>query len=308
MARTYLEKTIKLLFGGARRCAFPGCDTALIFEDRGAISVVAEIAHIRSEKRNGPRFDPTYPLEAINLPENLLLLCGVHHKPVDEHASRYPVPELLRWKARQISDGTMRDLSERQVAQIFQHYELNALGPEGFYKTCQALAVHVLGPETDVSPSMWGPGRYDATLNGRAIGYPSAEVPWDGFIVLDALYFIHTDQTRRALLMLRRRIEDRFSRWFQNDGKYKRPEYVIVATNLSLASASDQRRRGLAELHYMLEVSSERFGLKGIAIWDEADIADLLETYAEVRHAVSTLTASNELLNSVLGRTTTTGT
>ncbi|WP_051179946.1 hypothetical protein [Nocardia concava] len=302
MARTYQEKTIKLLFGGARKCAFPGCNTALIFEDRGAFSVIAEIAHIRSEKPNGPRFDPTFPLDAINLPENLLLLCGIHHKPVDEHASRYPVEELLLWKARQISDGTKRDLSDGQVAQIFQHYELTALGPEGFQKTCQALAVHTLGPKTDVSKRMWSrPGGFDATLDGRAIGYPSSAAPWDGFIVLEALYFIRTDEVRRTLPMLRQRIDDRFDRW-RDEEKYRHPDYVIFATNLSLVPTSNQHGGPLDEFHHRLGMSSERFGLKDIVIWDEAAIADLLETYAEVRLVVSTLTASNELLNSVLGQ------
>ncbi|KJK43684.1 hypothetical protein UK23_32150 [Lentzea aerocolonigenes] len=59
MARTYAEKTIKLLFGAARWCAYPGCEAALVFEDRGVLTVVAEIAHIRSEKPRGPRYDST---------------------------------------------------------------------------------------------------------------------------------------------------------------------------------------------------------------------------------------------------------
>jgi hypothetical protein len=46
--------TIKTLFGEASSCAYPGCDERLIFRARGAVTVVAEIAHIRSEKRDGP--------------------------------------------------------------------------------------------------------------------------------------------------------------------------------------------------------------------------------------------------------------
>ena len=49
MARDYSQKTIKILFGRATRCAYPGCQEPLIFEDRGHLTVTAEIAHIRSE-------------------------------------------------------------------------------------------------------------------------------------------------------------------------------------------------------------------------------------------------------------------
>lgn len=54
MTRSYTQQTIKLLFGQARECAFPGCQAPLIFTDRGKRTVVAEIAHIRSETADGP--------------------------------------------------------------------------------------------------------------------------------------------------------------------------------------------------------------------------------------------------------------
>lgn len=100
--RSYTVVTIKTLFGQASSCAFPGCDGPLIFEDRGAKTVTAEIAHIRSEKTGGPRHDPTFTGE-IDRPANLLLLCGVHHKPVDRQDSLYPITELEVWKAAQVA-------------------------------------------------------------------------------------------------------------------------------------------------------------------------------------------------------------
>jgi len=100
--RSYTPLTIKTLFGQASTCAYPGCGNPLIFEDRGAKTVTAEIAHIRSEKIGGPRHDPTFT-DAIDGPGNLLLLCGVHHKPVDRQDSLYPVAELEGWKAAQVA-------------------------------------------------------------------------------------------------------------------------------------------------------------------------------------------------------------
>jgi hypothetical protein len=60
VARNYTLTTIKTLFAEASACAYPGCEERLIFHDRGKATVVAEIAHIRSEKPNGPRYDAGY--------------------------------------------------------------------------------------------------------------------------------------------------------------------------------------------------------------------------------------------------------
>lgn len=105
MGRTYSEKTIKLLFGTAAHCAYPGCSSKLIFKDRELYTPTAQIAHIRSEKANGPRYDTNYPSGSINSFENLLLLCGEHHPPVDRHESTYSVEELLDWKEMQSRQG-----------------------------------------------------------------------------------------------------------------------------------------------------------------------------------------------------------
>ena len=109
--------TIKTLFGQASNCAYPLCGEPLIFTDRGAKTVVAQIAHIRSEKPNGPRHDPAYSGD-IDGPENLLLLCGKHHRPVDMHESIYSVEELEAWKAVQIAaagSGTTITTSEARA-------------------------------------------------------------------------------------------------------------------------------------------------------------------------------------------------
>ena len=100
MGHNYSLPTIKTLFGEASRCAYPGCPTPLVFRDRGAATVTAQIAHIRSEKTGGPRYDPSYPGE-IDGAENLLLLCGEHHPPVDRHESLYSIGELEAWKTAQ---------------------------------------------------------------------------------------------------------------------------------------------------------------------------------------------------------------
>lgn len=100
MARNYTHRTIKTLFGEASTCAYPGCGEPLIFRDRGLATAIAEIAHIRSETPRGPRHDPYYTGD-LDGPDNLLLLCGKHHRPVDRHESAYSIEELEAWKTAQ---------------------------------------------------------------------------------------------------------------------------------------------------------------------------------------------------------------
>lgn len=122
MSRNYSLPTIKALFGEASACAFPGCVSPLVFRDRGQITIVAQIAHIRSEQRNGPRYDPDYPQELIDEHENLLLLCGTHHPPVDRHESLYPTSELLEWKREQVAGAgggiPISDAEARRFARL----------------------------------------------------------------------------------------------------------------------------------------------------------------------------------------------
>lgn len=115
MARNYTQATVKTLFGEASGCAYPGCGEPLIFRDRGKATAIAEIAHIRSESPDGPRHDPGYTGD-VNGPENLLLLCGKHHRPVDRHESIYTVEELLTWKvAQQATAGAGTPLSDADL-------------------------------------------------------------------------------------------------------------------------------------------------------------------------------------------------
>ncbi|OLT11750.1 hypothetical protein BJF78_26135 [Pseudonocardia sp. CNS-139] len=115
MARNYTLTTIKALFAEASGCAYPACEEALVFHDRGKATVVAEIAHIRSEQPNGPRFDASYA-DDINGPANLLLLCGKHHRPIDRHEAEYTISELEAWKrAQRASAGVGTPITERDA-------------------------------------------------------------------------------------------------------------------------------------------------------------------------------------------------
>lgn len=300
MARTYSQRTIKLLFARARQCAYPGCDEQLILQHRGQLTVVAEIAHIPSEKPEGPRHDPAYPEELINEEQNLLLLCGTHHKPVDDHESVYPVDELLAWKRDQIAAASDRDLSEGQVEQIFLHYDLNRLGQDGFEKMCQALMVHLLGPDTEILGGPGSDGGRDAAFDGQANGFPNRDAPWDGYIVMQAMYSQPRSNPVRTRQALSHRIKREFESWSHGvEQGNRRPDYIIFATNLQLTAADDGE---LERLTSLVDFHADQLGLRGWQLWDEARLAELLDACPDVRRAVTSLSMSNEIVAGVLAQ------
>jgi hypothetical protein len=107
VGHNYPLPVIKLLFATARTCAYPDCETPLVFvdKDRDVREIAVQIAHIRSPKPDGPRYDRAFPADQLNGDANLLLLCGVHHHPVDRNGSKYTTEELLRWKKVQVAEG-----------------------------------------------------------------------------------------------------------------------------------------------------------------------------------------------------------
>lgn len=94
------DKTRKVLWGqSGSLCAF--CKTPLVI-DASALdseSVVGDECHIISGAPNGPRFDPSLSPEAIDGLGNLLLLCRVHHKLVDDQPETFTAATLAQLKA-----------------------------------------------------------------------------------------------------------------------------------------------------------------------------------------------------------------
>ncbi len=71
---------------------------------------MGEIAHIRSPRPLGPRYDPDYPRERANDFENLLILCPLHHKIIDDlERERYPTSRLTEIKAAHESAHEHKD-------------------------------------------------------------------------------------------------------------------------------------------------------------------------------------------------------
>lgn len=90
------DKTRKVLWGrSGNRCAI--CRHELVIDAtwEDDESVVGDECHIISASEKGPRHDPTYRHEKLDAFENLILLCRIHHKMVDDQEETY-TPEILR--------------------------------------------------------------------------------------------------------------------------------------------------------------------------------------------------------------------
>lgn len=68
-------------------------------ESDEAISIVGDECHVVSQEQGGPRHGTEIPGGEVDGHGNLLLLCKVHHKCVDDHPDKFPVARLVEIKA-----------------------------------------------------------------------------------------------------------------------------------------------------------------------------------------------------------------
>lgn len=86
-----------MLWGRAgNRCAFPECRIELVMDETETDdpSLIGEECHIIARSPDGPRGDSTFPKEKIDKYENLILMCNVHHKVIDDQPGYYTVESL----------------------------------------------------------------------------------------------------------------------------------------------------------------------------------------------------------------------
>lgn len=105
-------------------CAFKGCDQRLVFEDAGKTINIADKAHIISHSPAGPRGNERgkhgINENEIDSAENLILLCKIHHKLVDDHPKKYTADVLYEMKRRH-EDWVLRRLGKVQTSIAILH-------------------------------------------------------------------------------------------------------------------------------------------------------------------------------------------
>jgi hypothetical protein len=128
MARKYPNKDLKLLWGlSAGRCAFPSCRQECIASSTGLdeIATLGKVAHIVAHSDDGPRANPSMPLEARDCYENWILLCPTHHDLVDIQPNTYRVGDLQGWK-REHEQWVQESLAEAIPLVTFAELEIVA--------------------------------------------------------------------------------------------------------------------------------------------------------------------------------------
>lgn len=94
-------KTQKILWGkAAARCAIPDCRRQLVedISETDDPTLVGENCHIVAEKDGGPRSNPTMSADDRNRYANLILLCNVDHKIIDDNEAIWTVDRLKALK------------------------------------------------------------------------------------------------------------------------------------------------------------------------------------------------------------------
>jgi len=94
-------KTHKLLWGkSGNRCAIEQCRHELIADETETDdeSVIGDEAHIIAKSEDGPRGISNLSVEDRDKYDNLILLCRIHHKIVDDQPGKYTVEKLQQIK------------------------------------------------------------------------------------------------------------------------------------------------------------------------------------------------------------------
>lgn len=106
-------KTHKLLWGKSGSiCAFPDCKRELVIDETETDdpSLIGEEAHIVARKPDGPRGESDLTPEERDYYNNLILLCSIHHKQVDDQNKEFTVEKLNDFK-RQHESWVRKNLS-----------------------------------------------------------------------------------------------------------------------------------------------------------------------------------------------------
>jgi len=118
-------------------------------------SLIGEECHIIAESPEGPRGDPTIPKDKLNKYDNLMLLCRIHHKIIDDQYKTFTVDCLKEMKS--LHENWVRESLATYDQQKQRDDELYAAYVEAWLKSAQipewkAWTSHILGGD---DPKLW---------------------------------------------------------------------------------------------------------------------------------------------------------
>lgn len=121
------KQTIKRLFAlSGNVCAFPNCELPMV--DSSGV-VTGQICHIHAKSESGPRFNRLLSIKELHDFDNLILLCGYHHKVIDDKPEIYTAKALYELKdSHESTVGRSERLEDNFYAQrLLNAYERLAI-------------------------------------------------------------------------------------------------------------------------------------------------------------------------------------
>lgn len=108
-------------------CAFPNCKKQLVMDisETDDISIVGEEAHIVAKEQEGPRGISTLGIGERDKYSNLILLCSIHHKIIDDHPDRYTKDVLEAYKSLHetwVAENLKLDLLKQRDDETYASY------------------------------------------------------------------------------------------------------------------------------------------------------------------------------------------
>lgn len=95
------DKTRKLLWGrSGNRCAICKKELSIDATESDDESIIGDECHITSKKTNGPRSKEKNTGANLDDYENLILLCRVHHKLIDDQPIKYSEEKIREIKSK----------------------------------------------------------------------------------------------------------------------------------------------------------------------------------------------------------------
>ncbi|MBI5261685.1 MAG: hypothetical protein HY852_07690 [Bradyrhizobium sp.] len=162
---------------------------------------------------------------------------------------------------------------------------------QSFERLIQALSVNVLGPGIVVFGA--GPdGGREATFEGT-VPFPSLEARWNGYIVIQAKCKEVPKGDARDASWLITQLKAEFGK-YQKNKRLRRPEYYIIATNVTLSP--EAKNGGRAKVERLIEQYQKKLKFKAAAIWAADDLRALLENARDVRISYSAWLTPGDVL------------
>ena len=175
-------KTKTMLWGrAANRCAFAECRRELVIDatQTDDESLIGEVCHIVAESPDGPRGNSPLTLDERNKYSNLVILCAIHHKVVDDQFTHYTIERLVQMKkdhekwitdtltnydpAKQRDDEYYADVIQQFCDRIdvdhWENWSSWVLGGGGFPKIAIDVHNHLAELRRWLYSRIW-PGRY----------------------------------------------------------------------------------------------------------------------------------------------------